>query len=266
MLTGRFVIRIATYNVNSIRAREERLLAWLDATKPDVVLLQELKVEDDKFPALTLKALGYEAVWYGQKTYNGVAILSKAPIEAPTRGFEDGSDDEQARFIAATTFGVRVMSVYVPNGESITSDKYLYKMRFYERLHTYLAKAKNAGVSLVLGGDFNVAPEDIDCHDPVAWKGNVLFSDAERTAFKNLLDLGYVDTVRRIKGTEQLFSWWDYRMLGFPKNRGLRIDHVLVSSDLAPLVKDAGVDREARKGKQPSDHAPVWIALDRSSQ
>lgn len=261
MLTAAVVIRIATYNVNSIRAREERLLAWLDASKPDVVLLQELKVEDEKFPALTLKAMGYESAWYGQKTYNGVAILSRQPITGVQKSFGDGVEDPQARFIAGTTFGLRIMSVYCPNGEAITSDKFVYKLRFFERMTAYLEKARASGGPIALGGDFNVAPEDIDCHDPVAWAGSVLFSDPEKAAFKKILALGFTDGVRQIKGTEVLYSWWDYRMLGFPKNRGMRIDHVLLSPELAPRLADAGVDREARKGKLPSDHAPVWVQL-----
>lgn len=261
MLTAAFTMRIATYNVNSIRAREERLLEWLELTKPDVVLLQELKIEDDKFPALTLRAHGYYSEWYGQKTYNGVAILSKEPVIDVRRGFEDGDADPQARFIVGATFGLRVMSVYVPNGEAVGSDKFVYKMRFYERMRAYLERARAEGQPVVLGGDFNVAPADIDCHDPSLWRGSVLFSDAEKAAFQKLLALGYVDSVRRLKGDEQHFTWWDYRMLGFPKNRGMRIDHVLVAPEVAPRLVNAGVDREARKGKQPSDHAPVWVEL-----
>jgi exodeoxyribonuclease III len=254
-------MRIATYNVNSIRAREERFVEWIEGTKPDIVCLQELKVEDDKFPALLLRGLGYEAAVYGQKTYNGVAVLSKTAITDEQRGMGDGDEDPQARVISAVTNGLRVVSVYVPNGESLSSDKYAYKLRFLERLGRYVDGLLAAGMPFIVAGDYNIAPEDLDCYDPVAWRDSVLCSDKERAAFAALLQKGLIDSVRVTNPDKQIFSWWDYRMLSFPKNKGLRIDHLLLSPDLGPRLKASGLDREARKGKQPSDHGPMWIEL-----
>jgi exodeoxyribonuclease-3 len=254
-------MRIATYNVNSIRAREARFVEWIEATKPDVVCLQELKVEDDKFPTMLLRGLGYESAVYGQKTYNGVAVLSKTPMSDVHRGMNDGDQDPQARVVSAVTNGIRVVSVYVPNGESLTSDKYDYKLRFLARLDAYVDKLLAAGTPFIVAGDYNIAPEDIDCHDPPAWKDSVLFSDKERAAFAALLRKGLIDSIRATNQDKQIFSWWDYRMLAFPKNKGMRIDHLLLSPDLAPRLKAGGLDRDARKGKQPSDHGPMWIEL-----
>lgn len=254
-------MRIATYNVNSIRAREERFVQWIEATKPDIVCLQELKVEDDKFPAMLLRGLGYEAAVHGQKTYNGVAVLSKTPLTDVQRGMNDGDADPQARVISAVTNGLRVVSVYVPNGESLTSDKYAYKLRFLERLGRYVDGLLAAGAPFIVAGDYNIAPEDLDCYDPPAWKDSVLCSDQERAAFAALLKKGLIDSVRVTNPDKQIFSWWDYRMLAFPKNKGLRIDHLLLSPDLGPRLKASGLDRDARKGKQPSDHGPMWIEL-----
>lgn len=253
-------MKIATYNVNSLRAREERVLAWLAKESPDVVCLQELKLEDEKVPTLALAGLGYQVESFGQKTYNGVAILSKHPMTNVERGFGDGDSDPQARFIAATVGDLRVMCAYMPNGESVTSDKYRYKLAWFERLHAYLASRVGLGKTLLLG-DYNVAPADIDCHDPAGWAGSVLCSEPERKAFEKLVALGLVDSFRHLYPDTQAFSWWDYRMLGFPKNKGLRIDHILVTKDLLPRVTKVWVDRQERKGKQPSDHAPVFIEL-----
>ncbi|HQY64232.1 MAG: exodeoxyribonuclease III [Myxococcales bacterium] len=257
-------MKIASYNVNSLRAREARVLAWLAKEAPDVLCLQELKLEEEKFPHLEIAALGYKAAVYGQKTYNGVAILSRHELTDVERGFGDGADDPQARFIAATTGGVRVMCAYMPNGESPSSDKYAYKLAWFDRLTRWLAPrlagGSGAGRALLLG-DYNVAPTDLDVHDPAAWAGSALCSAPERAAFQGLLDLGLVDTFRALHPEEKAFSWWDYRMLGFPKNRGLRIDHVLVTRDLMPRLTAAWIDRAERKGKQPSDHAPVLVEL-----
>ena len=253
-------MKVATWNVNSIRARLERLVAWLDLQQPDVVCLQETKVEDAGFPSDTLAAHGYQSVAVGQRTYNGVAILSRTPLTDIERVLPGGDDDPQARFVAATTAGLRIVSVYVPNGEAVDSPKFAYKLSWLDRLHAYAATLSPT-VPTVIGGDYNIAPAAIDCHDPVAWAGGLLCSDAERTAFMRLLDAGMVDLVRTLNPTTPCFSWWDYRMLGFPKNKGLRIDHLLVTPVLLARATAAGVDREARKGKQPSDHAPVWGEL-----
>jgi exodeoxyribonuclease-3 len=254
-------MRIATWNINSIRARTDRLLAWLDQAKPDALCLQELKCTEDQFPGDALKAAGWHAAIHCQKTYNGVAILSRTPPEEVTVGLDDGVEDPQARVIAATVNGVRLISVYAPNGQEVDSPAYQYKLEWFRRLRRYLDQRHNAQQPLAVCGDFNVAPEPIDVHDPVLWDGQTLFSLPEREALKQLAGFGLIDTFREKQPGVQKFSWWDYRMLSFPKNKGLRIDHVLVTPALLERVTTADIDREARKGKQPSDHAPVWIEL-----
>ena len=251
-------MKIATWNVNSIRARLERVVDWIGKHQPDVLCLQETKVTDDAFPADEVRKLGYEIACHGQRTYNGVAILSRTPLADVERGFGDGDDAAQARLIAATTAGVRVMSVYVPNGERVGSDKFQYKLAWMERLRRYAVARVAAGGPAVLGGDFNVAPAPLDVHDPVAWEGSVLFTEEERAALGRIVEAGLVDLLRTMHPTLPLYTWWDYRMLGFPKNRGLRIDHLLVTPALAARATTSGVDRDSRKGKQPSDHAAVW--------
>jgi exodeoxyribonuclease-3 len=255
-------VRIVTWNVNSVKAREERLLAYLTQRAPDVLCLQETKVEDVKFPVDACRALGYEVAAFGQRAYNGVAILSRTPLADVRRGFGDADDDPQARCIAATTAGVRVMSVYVPNGQALGSEKFVYKLRWFERLGRHLAAAVPADVPAALCGDFNVAPEAIDVHDPVAWEGHVLCSEEERAAFVRAVQPRLVDVVRRLNPDARLYSWWDYRQLAFPKNHGLRIDHILATPPLAERAVAAGVDRDMRKGKLPSDHAPVWVEIE----
>jgi exodeoxyribonuclease-3 len=252
-------VKLATWNVNSIRARLDRVLAWLDQHRPDVLCMQETKVEDEAFPADELRTRGYHVAFHGQRTYNGVAILSRTPLTEVTRGFGDGDEDAQARMISATTAGVRVTSVYVPNGEQVGSDKFRYKLGWMERLRRWVA-ARTSDTA-ILCGDFNVAPAPIDVHDPVAWEGRVLFSIDEREALRRIVETGLVDIVRTQHPTEPMFSWWDYRMLAFPKGRGLRIDHLLATPALAARAVASGVDRESRKGKQPSDHAAVWVEL-----
>ena len=255
-------MRLVTWNVNSVKAREERLLAYLTQRAPDVLCLQEIKVEDGKFPLEACRMLGYDAAVFGQRTYNGVAILSRTPLAEVQRGFADGDDDPQARFIAATTAGVRVMSVYVPNGQTIGSEKFAYKLRWLERLGRHLRAALAPEGPAALCGDLNVAPEAIDVHDPAAWEGHVLCSPEERSALARAVHPGLVDVVRRLNPDARIYSWWDYRQLAFPKNHGLRIDHILASPPLAARARAAGVDRDARKGKLPSDHAPVWAEFE----
>ena len=254
-------MKLATWNVNSIRARLERVLDWIDRQKPDVLCLQETKVEDAAFPADEIRKRGYEIAHHGQRTYNGVAILSRTPLEDVLFGFVDGEDEAQARLVAATTGGVRVMSVYVPNGESTDSPKYEYKLGWMKRLRAYLEARVSADAPAILCGDFNVAPGPLDVYDPKAWEGRVLFSAPERRAFQALLDTGVIDLVRTMHPSEPMFSWWDYRMLAFPKGRGLRIDHLLVTPALQRRATASGVDRDSRKGKQPSDHAAVWAEI-----
>lgn len=251
-------MKIAAWNVNSVRARLDRLVDWLKSAQPDVVCLQELKCADAEFPMEAVREAGYHAAVHGQKTYNGVAILAKTEPTDVVRGLSDGVDDSHSRLIAATVNGVRVLSVYAPNGQEVDSPAYQYKLEWYARLRRYLDARHKPGEPLVLCGDWNVAPEDIDTWDPALWEGQTLFTVRERTALKHLCAFGLTDTFRELHPTEQRFSWWDYRMLAFPKNKGLRIDHIFATAPMAERLVAADVDREARKGKQPSDHAPVW--------
>ncbi|MFE8600742.1 exodeoxyribonuclease III [Archangium violaceum] len=251
-------MKIAAWNVNSVRARKDRLVDWLKSAQPDVVCLQELKCQDAEFPMEAVREVGYHAVVHGQKTYNGVGILAKTEPTDVVRGLSDGVDDTHARLIAATVNGVRVVSAYVPNGQSVGSEQYEYKLQWYGRLRRYLDTRHKPGEPLVLCGDWNVAPADIDVWDPALWQGQTLCTDKERKALEHLCAFGLTDTFRKLYPAEQKFSWWDYRMLAFPKNQGLRIDHIFATAPLVERLVSAGVDRDARKGKQPSDHAPVW--------
>jgi exodeoxyribonuclease III len=254
-------MKIATWNLNSIRARKDRLLAWLEANRPEVVCLQEIKVVDDDFPTEELAALGYQAVVHGQKTYNGVAILALTAPADPAIGLDDGVDDPQARLVAATVGDLRVVNVYVPNGQSPGTDKYAYKLAWLARLRTWLAERCDPAQPLVLCGDFNVAPDDRDVHDPAAWAGKIMCTEPEREALSEVVRWGLVDAYRLHHDEGGKFTWWDYRRLAFPRGEGLRIDHVFVTEALAGRCTAAEIDREARKGKQPSDHAPVVIEL-----
>jgi exodeoxyribonuclease-3 len=250
-------LRIASWNINSLRRRQDRLLAWLQETQPDIVCLQETKCTDEQFPELELRAAGYYAVFHGQKSYNGVAILSKAELREVRIGLGDETEDDQARVIAASTMGIRVFSVYVPNGQAVGSPAYDYKLKWYARLTSCLEEKETGDDPLVVCGDFNVAPQDEDVHDPALWQGAIMCSDVERAAFVRLMEAGLVDSLRLHHPEPGLFTWWDYRMLAFPKNRGLRIDAVLVSKKLAERCRASGIDREMRKGKEPSDHVPI---------
>ena len=250
-------MKLATWNVNSIRARHDRLLAWLAAQAPDVVCLQETKVEDPAFPFEALQAVGYHAVTLGQRSYNGVAILSREPATDVVRGFEDGDPDEQARAIAATISGVRVMSVYVPNGQEVGSDKYAYKLAWLTRLRSYFDRACDPGQPLALCGDMNVAPTDLDVYDPTAWGSGVLCSPSERAGLQRVLDWGLVDVFRAHHTDGGHYSWWDYRGVSLFKNWGLRIDHIFTTAPLAARCTTCTIDRAARKGTNASDHAPV---------
>jgi len=250
-------MRLVTWNVNSIRQRRERLLALLARHSPDVVCLQETKVVDADFPALELRAAGYESVTAGQKGYNGVAILARKPLCDVRAGLRDDGDDSQARLLAASVDGVRVITAYVPNGQKVGSEKYAFKLEWYERLRKYLEREGDAGRPLALAGDFNVAPADLDVHDPALWVGQIMCSELERACLARLCEWGLVDSFRAKHPQLQAFTWWDYRLLGFPKNRGLRIDHLLVTQPLYARLADVVIDREERKGKGASDHAPV---------
>jgi exodeoxyribonuclease-3 len=255
-------MRIATWNVNSIKARLPRLLAWLERQKPDVLCLQELKTMDEKFPAGEIVAAGYHALAHGQKTYNGVAILARAQLSEEARGMDDGVEDPQARLIAAQVAGVRILSVYVPNGAEIGSEKWAYKLEWLARLRRFLERRYAPSDPLVVCGDLNIAPEARDVHDPAAWEGTVLFHPAVRASFKEITTWGLADTLRMHHSEGGLYTWWDYRMLAFPKNLGLRIDHILASPPMASKCVSVAIDRQERKGKLPSDHAPVIAAFD----
>jgi exodeoxyribonuclease-3 len=249
-------MKLATWNVNSIKVRLPQLLEWLPAAQPDVVCLQELKAEEPKFPRAELEVAGYRSVVSGQKTYNGVAILSRTPLGDVVEGIP-GFADEQKRVIAASVQGVRVVCVYCPNGQAVGSDKYEYKLRWFAALKDYLAAELRNHSRLAVAGDFNVAPEDRDVHDPKAWEGQVHVSGPERAAWRALLALGLKDSFRLFEQPEKTFSWWDYRMMGLRRNAGLRIDHILLSEDLAKNCTSSTVDKAPRKLERPSDHAPA---------
>ena len=256
-------MRIATWNVNSVRTRLERLIGVLERHQPDVLCLQELKVVDDDFPSLDVRQAGYHSAVFGQKTYNGVALLSRVEPRNVSRSLDDGEDDDQARVIAGDFDGgfdgVRVVSVYVPNGGSVGSEKWDYKLAWLERLARYLERDASPDQPLAICGDFNIAPDDADVKNPDKWRASVLCDPRVRDAYQGLLDWGLVDVFRQKHPDGGIYSWWDYRMLGFPKNDGLRIDGVLATRVLAERLEDAFVDREERKGKKPSDHAPVIV-------
>ena len=258
-------MKLASWNVNSLKVRLPQLLHYLETRQPDVVCLQETKLEDANFPRQELESAGYSVAFSGQKTYNGVALLSRNALG----GLDDVTcgnplfEDPQKRLIAATIDGIRVICSYIPNGQEVGSDKYAYKLAWLDALERWLGEELTRHPQLVLAGDFNIAPDDRDVYDPEAWAGKILCSAAERAAFLRLAQLGMHDSFRRFEQPEKSFSWWDYRMLGFPKNLGLRIDHILLSKPLAERCSAAGIDRDMRKLERPSDHAPVTATLDR---
>ncbi len=253
-------MKIASWNVNSLKVRLPHLLDWLAEAQPDVVCLQELKLEDPNFPRAEIEAAGYHAAFAGQKTYNGVALLAKAPIGEVTVG-NPLFADEQKRLISGTVDGIRVVCAYMPNGQEVGCDKYDYKLRWLAALADWLSSELQAYPRLALCGDYNIAPDERDVHDPQRWQDCILVSEPERAAFRRFIELGLVDSFRLFEQPEKTFSWWDYRMLGFQKNQGLRIDHILLSAPLAAQCSAAGIDRAPRKRERPSDHAPVWASL-----
>ncbi len=249
-------MKIATWNVNSLNVRLPQVIAWLAEAQPDVLALQETKLIDEKFPVAEVAAAGYQVVFSGQKTYNGVAILSKQPPAAVVKDIP-GLDDPQRRIVAALCGDMRILNLYIPNGESVESDKYQYKLGWLEKINTFIAAEIKRYPRLVVLGDFNIAPEDKDVHDPQRWAGKVLCSDPEREAFQRLLATGLCDTFRLFDQTEQQFSWWDYRMNAFRRNMGLRIDHILASTPLCEQCHSCVIDKGPRKNERPSDHTPV---------
>jgi exodeoxyribonuclease-3 len=255
------MIKLATWNVNSLAVRLPQLLDWLAAHQPDVMVLQETKLTDDKWPQAAIEAAGYRAVWFGQKTYNGVALLAKVEPGNAARNIV-GFADDQARVIAADVHGLRVVGAYFPNGQAPGSEKFEYKMQWLRALRDWLREELTVRPNLVLMGDFNITPDDRDVHDPVAWAGQIHCTPEEREQFRQLCALGLVDAFRLFEQPPKSWSWWDYRNLAFRKNQGLRIDIILVSETLKDRVREVVIDKATRKNERPSDHAPVWVRLD----
>ncbi|MDH4215554.1 MAG: exodeoxyribonuclease III [Gallionella sp.] len=253
-------MKLATWNVNSLKVRLPHVLKWLADNPVDVLCLQETKQPDEDFPQAELQAAGYHSVFSGQRTYNGVALLSRTPASDVQYSIPNYAD-EQKRVIAATFNDVRVVCVYVPNGQSVDSDKYYYKLGWLSALRDWLRDELARHPKLVVLGDYNIAPEDRDVYDPVAWQGSVLVSEAERIQFQNLLKLGLRDCFRLFEQPEKSFTWWDYRMMAFRRNHGVRIDHILVSEPLAAHCKGCVIDKAPRKLERPSDHTPVVAEL-----
>ncbi len=253
-------MKIATWNVNSLNVRLPHLLDWAKERTPDIVCLQETKLEDPYFPSAAIEAIGYRSVMCGQKTYNGVAILARGELTDVQIGIPR-FEDPQKRVVAATCNGVRVVCAYIPNGQSVGSPKYDYKLQWLAALEDWLRAELVRSPRLVLAGDYNIAPEDRDVHDPKTWEGNVMVSEPERQAFKRLAGLGLVDSFRLFPQAEKSFTWWDYRMNAFKRNLGLRIDHIMVSSELAAKCTSCAIDLGPRRLERPSDHAPVIAEL-----
>ncbi|CEG58491.1 exodeoxyribonuclease III [Legionella fallonii] len=254
------MFKLASWNVNSLKVRLEQVLQWLETSQIDVLAMQETKLTDENFPVTAFTDRGYHVVFSGQKTYNGVAVISRYPITDVITDIP-GLDDPQRRILAATIADIRLINLYVPNGAELTSDKYQYKLNWLEKVTAFVQQQLTVYPKLAVVGDFNIAPEDRDVHDPAEWVGSVLVSEPERLAFTTLLSLGLHDSFRNFEQEESLFSWWDYRAAGFRRNRGLRIDHVLLNDALNLLCLQSKIDKEPRKVERPSDHAPVWVEL-----
>lgn len=253
-------MQLATWNVNSLKVRLPQVLQWLQTNPVDVLCLQETKLTDDKFPVAEIEAAGYHVVYTGQKTYNGVAILSRHPITDVVKN-NPLFEDPQQRLLTVTIEGMRIICAYIPNGQALDSEKYPYKLSWLKALHAWLAQQQADYENVALLGDYNIAPEDRDVHDPEAWKDQVLVSVPERDAFRQMIGMGFTDAFRLFEQPEKLYSWWDYRMMGFRRNRGLRIDHILLTAPLAQRCTACVIDKEPRKWEQPSDHTPVIATL-----
>lgn len=255
-------MRIASWNVNSLKVRLLHVEQWLtNNSNTDVLAVQETKLTNENFPMDAFRGAGYEVVYSGQKTYNGVAIISKMPPRDVVTDIP-GLDDPQRRMLAATVGDVRIINLYVVNGQEVGSEKYAYKLQWLTRVHDYISAQLNQYEKLVVVGDFNIAPEDRDVHDPDLWRGKVLCSEPEREALRKIFRLGFTDTFRLFEQVENCYSWWDYRAAGFRRNLGLRIDLILASEALARCCKSAGIDRDPRTWERPSDHAPVWAEFE----
>jgi exodeoxyribonuclease III len=250
-------MRLATWNVNSIIARLPLVARWLDKVQPDVLCIQETKCSDDKFPLLELKSAGYDCILFGQQSYNGVAVISKAGCGQVQRGFPDDDTGSHARLLSVDVGGIRIVNVYVPNGQVVGSEKYSFKLAWMNRLRNFFDTNYDNGTPVLLCGDFNVAPEERDVHDPRLWQNRILFSAREREALQHVKEWGFTDTFRLHHEESGQYSWWDYRAGAFRRNLGLRIDHIWVSPTLAARSKATWIDREPRSWERPSDHAPV---------
>lgn len=254
------MIKLASWNVNSLKIRLEQVLAWLESSQTDILALQETKLTDENFPLQSFVDKGWQVVFAGQKTYNGVAIISRTPLTDVITDIP-GLDDPQRRILAVTVNGLRLINLYVPNGSEVGSEKYTYKLNWLNKVHDFIVGELSAHSQLAVVGDFNIAPDDRDVHDPEAWKGSVLVSPAEREAFAKLLQSGLVDSFRLFPQEPNQYSWWDYREAAFRRNRGLRIDHILLSDPLAKYCQSSAIDKAVRKQERPSDHAPVSVEL-----
>ena len=254
-------MKIASWNVNSLRVRLPQVLEWLAQNPVDVLALQETKTPDPDFPVDAVKKAGYCVVYSGQKTYNGVAILAKNEITDPVTDINN-LDDPQRRILAVTVDGIRIINLYVVNGSEVGSEKFAYKLDWLEKVTAFIKNELIKNTKIVILGDFNIAPDDRDVHDPELWKGKVLCSDEERNALNKILTLGFSDTFRQFDQEEKIFSWWDYRGGGFRRNHGLRIDLILASKSLSKSCKSSQVDREPRTWERPSDHTPVIAVFD----
>ena len=254
------VLKLASWNVNSLRVRLDQVLEWLESSHVDILAMQETKLIDENFPAAPFIERGFHVAFSGQKTYNGMAIVSKMPIDDVMTDIPDLADP-QRRILAVTIAGIRLINLYVPNGAAFGTDKFEYKLMWLEKVTAFIKQQLNTYPMLAVVGDFNVAPEDKDVHDPDEWKGCVLVSPEEREAFFNLLSLGLKDSLREFTQEGQLYSWWDYRAGGFRRNRGLRIDHILLSEGLGAHCLESRIDVEPRRAERPSDHTPVFVTL-----
>lgn len=254
-------MKIASWNVNSINMRLPHVLDWLTKHKPDALLLQELKCTDDKFPLAEIEAAGYKAAVHGQKSWNGVAILSPHDITDIRRGLPGDDSDEQARYIEASINGLRVASLYLPNGNPVDSEKYPYKLRWFDRLIAHARVLLAQDIPVVLGGDYNIIPEPRDCHDPAAWAEDALFRLDSRRKFRSLVHLGYTDAFRVLNDDSEQYTFWDYQAGAWPRNNGIRIDHLLLSPRAADRLKDCRIDREPRAAEKASDHTPIYAEL-----
>lgn len=255
-------MKVATFNINNVNRRLPNLIAWLEAAQPDVVCLQELKASQSEFPLAAINAAGYGAIWRGQKTWNGVAILAKGAEPIQTRDALPGDpEDKQARYIEAAVNGVIVTSLYLPNGNPQPGPKFDYKLAWFDRLHAHAAELYASGLPVVLAGDYNVVPTDLDIYPTKSWNDDALLQPESRAAYQKLLDQGWLDAIRAQHPTEHIFTFWDYMRNRWPRDAGLRLDHLLLSEVLKARLVSAGVDREVRGMENASDHAPAWIVL-----